>query len=388
MKRRLLVLACAAAAVAPMAQAANQHARAKGPKGTVRKTTATQPAHRPAHKPLLKSHKGPTLRAVAQQQVQTSSFQRYASRPEVMAQADDLAQRLNLEASWVRRALEQAAVVPAVQRLIMPAPAGTARNWAAYRDRFVEPTRIQAGLAFWRQAEPWLQRAQAQFGVPPHIVAGIVGVETFYGRIMGSFRVLDALATLSFDFPSGRSDRSAFFRSELEAFLQWCAREGRPPSEPLGSFAGAMGLPQFMPSSIQKWAVDFDGDGRIDLHHNLADVVGSVARYLADHGWVSEMPTHFDVQAPEPVEALAQLKAPDIKPTFSAVQLQQLGVRLPEAAAAHPGPMAFVELQNGAQAPQHVLGTQNFWVITRYNWSAYYAMAVIALAQALAAARR
>jgi membrane-bound lytic murein transglycosylase B len=288
----------------------------------------------------------------------------------------------------VRQALGQAVLVPAVQRLIMPAPAGTARNWAAYRDRFVEPQRIQAGLAFWQRAEPWLQRAQQEYGVPPHIVVGIIGVETFYGRILGNFRVLDALATLSFDFPTGRSDRSAFFRSELEAFLQWCAREQRDPTEPMGSFAGAMGLPQFMPSSILRWAVDFDGDGRIDLQRSPADIVGSVARYLADHGWVPQMPTHFDVQAPEQAEALALLKAPDIRPSFRVAQLQELGLKLPESALAHTGDMAFVELQNGAQPAQHVLGTQNFWVITRYNWSAYYAMAVIALAQALVAARR
>ena len=181
---------------------------------------------------------------------------------------------------------------------MMPPPAGTAKNWAAYRDRFVEPQRIAAGTRFWQDNAEWLQRAEERWGVPAQIIVGIVGVETFYGRITGNFRVLDVLATLSFDFPTGRSDRSAFFRDELEAFLLLSRREGLDPTLPKGSFAGAMGLPQFMPSSINRYAVDFDGDGRIDLANSTADVIGSVANYLAAFGWQRGMPTQYEVAVP------------------------------------------------------------------------------------------
>jgi membrane-bound lytic murein transglycosylase B len=274
-----------------------------------------------------------------------------------------------------------------VRRLIMPPPVGTAKNWRAYRERFVEPQRIAAGLAFGRAHERWLGEAEVRYGVPPEVVLAIVGVETFYGRVMGNFRVVDALATLAFDFPPGRRDRSGFFRSELEEFFVWCAREGRDPIAPLGSYAGAMGLPQFMPSSINRFAVDFDGDGRIDLVTSGADVVGSVARYLADFGWKAGMATHFAATPPAGAEDLAALREKDILPSFSAAQMIERGVGLGEAARVHEGPLAFVELENGGDAPSYVAGTSNFYAVTRYNWSSYYAMAVIELAQALKAAR-
>jgi membrane-bound lytic murein transglycosylase B len=296
------------------------------------------------------------------------------------------AQRHGLEADWVRGHVAQARRSEAVRRLIMPPPAGTPRNWTAYRDRFVERERIAAGVAFWRAHAAWLARAEAEHGVPPEIVVAIVGVETFYGRIMGSFRVLDALATLTFDFPPGRRDRSAFFRDELEALLVWCRREELDPQEPRGSFAGAIGLPQFMPSSILRFGVDFDRDGRIDLRRNPADVVGSVAHYLGQFGWQRGLPTHFDAQAPEAAEDRAVLLAPDIVPTFSAAQMAERGARLAAPAAAHDGPLALVELENGGRPNTYYAGTTNFYAVTRYNWSSYYAMAVILLAEALRAA--
>ena len=308
---------------------------------------------------------------------------RYAGHPAAVAFAAEVAQRHGLDSARVLVQLGQAQRLDAVRRLIMPPPAGTAKNWAAYRARFIEPRRIAAGLAFWRQQARWLDAAQARWGVPAEIVAAIIGVETFYGRMTGRFRVIDALATLAFDFPSGRSDRSGFFRSELEALFVMAAREGRDPLSFRGSYAGAMGLPQFMPSSINRWAVDFDGDGHIDLHANPADVVGSVANYLADFGWLPGMPTHYGVAVPVDTSDRALLLAPDIRPTFTAAQFAERGAVLEEAGRAHQGPLALVELQNGSLAPSYVAGTQNFWVITRYNWSSYYAMAVIDLAAEL-----
>jgi len=223
--------------------------------------------------------------------------------------------------------------------------------------------------------------------VPPEIVVAIVGVETFYGRITGAFRVVDALATLAFDFPSGRSDRSAFFRSELEEVLVLAQREGLDPLRLRGSFAGAMGLPQFMPSSINRFAIDFDGDGHIDLLRSRADVVGSVGHYLAQHGWERGMSTHYAVAVPVDSAERAALLGPDIVPSFSAGQFAKAGARLDVAGEKHVGLLALVELQNGARAPSYVAGTQNFYVVTRYNWSSYYALAVIELAQALLQAR-
>jgi membrane-bound lytic murein transglycosylase B len=311
----------------------------------------------------------------------------YGTRPDVVAFADGVADRLGIEPRWVRRALARARRIPAVQQLIMPPAAGTPKNWLAYRDRFVEPQRVAAGLVFWRQHESWLQQAQERWGVPPEIVVAIVGVETYYGRVMGNFRVLDALSTLSFDFPPGRSDRSAFFRYELEQFLLWCRREGRDPLEPRGSYAGAIGLPQFMPSSMLRFGLDYDGDGHIDLHRNGADVVGSVAHYLAQFGWQRGLPTHYAVEPPSVPEDLALLLAPDIRPSFTAAEMTLRGARLEPAAQGHEGLLALVELENGAGPLSYFAGSTNFFAITRYNWSSYYAMAVIHLGEALKAGR-
>ena len=307
----------------------------------------------------------------------------YDKHPLATEFAAEVAERRGMDAAWLLGALAQAQRLTAVQRLIMPPPAGTAKNWAAYRARFVEPQRIQQGLDFWRQNEAWLHEADERWGVPPEGVVAIVGVETLYGRITGSFRVIDALATLSFDFPPGRRDRSAFFREELEEFFVWCEREGVDPLSVKGSFAGAMGLPQFMPGSINRFAVDFDGDGHVNLMRSPADVVGSVAHYLARHGWQRGLATTFEVAPPVDTADRATLLAPDILPSFSAADFAARGAVLNAAGRAHDGPLALVELQNGERAPSFVAGTRNFWAITRYNWSAYYAMAVIDLAAEL-----
>lgn len=307
----------------------------------------------------------------------------YARHARAAAFIDAAVTQHELDRGWVLRQLGRAQRVEPVRRLIMPTPAGTARNWVAYRNRFIEPQRIGAGLAFARRESAWLQQTEARYGVPPHIVLGIIGVETFFGRIMGRFRVLDALATLAFDFPSGRSDRSGFFADELAHFLAWCRREDRDPPTLLGSFAGAMGLPQFMPSSINRYAVDGDGDGHIDLHASAADAIASVAHYLQRFGWQPGLPTHYTVQAPTDPAALSHLREPDILPRFSAQAMRDLGAQLDPAAQNHTGPLALVELENGDAPRSHVAGTENFYVITRYNRSAYYAMAVIELAEAL-----
>ncbi len=311
----------------------------------------------------------------------------YGRRDDVVAFARGAAEPGGFDADWAIAQLAQARYQPSVARLVMPPPVGTAKNWGAYRARFVEPQRIREGLRFWQDNEAWLNRAETRWGVPPDIVVAIVGVETFYGRVMGHFKVIDALATLSFDFPTGRSDRSSFYRDELESFLGWCASEGRDPQSVKGSYAGAVGLPQFMPGSVLKYAIDFDDDGRIDLDHSGADVVGSVAHYFAQFGWQRDLPTHYRVTPPDEAHERALLLAPDIVPSFTAAQLAEHGARLDAAGQAHDGPLALVLLQNGDAAPSYVAGTRNFYTVTRYNWSSYYAMAVIELARAMRALR-
>lgn len=312
----------------------------------------------------------------------------YGGREDVMVFADAVAQRQQLDATTVRDILRRARFIPAVGKAIMPPPAGTAKNWAAYRSRFVEPSRINAGMAFWQTHSQWLEMAQERYGVPAEIVVGIIGVETLYGRHMGNFRVIDALATLAFDFPPGRKDRSAFFRDELEHFLVLTHREKVDPLSVRGSFAGAMGLPQFMPSSTLKYAVDFDGNGHIDLHKSPADVIGSVAHYLAEFGWQRGLPTHFEVSVPVEVSDRAVLLAPDILPTFTPQEFVNRGALLPTEAMQTSSKLALVELQNGEAAPSYVAGTSNFYAVTRYNWSSYYAMAVIDLGAAVRQARQ
>ncbi len=312
-------------------------------------------------------------------------------RPELIAFAAELAAAQGWSATGLRDQLTQALDLPRVKQLILPAKTGAAKNWTAYRDRFIEPRRLEAGLAFWADNEAALARAESTYGVPAEVIVGIVGVETFYGRITGGFKVLDALATLAFDFPKEHpraAERQAFFRNELAEFLKLCHENGLNADEVRGSYAGALGWPQFMPGSWRQHAVDFDGDGRIDLMTNPVDAIGSVAHYLSEHGWQPGQTTHYSVKLPADPISRRRLLAPDIQPHFTAAELLEAGALPSEAARKHDGPLAVIELQNGPKKPPTVLlGTQNFWVVTRYNWSAYYAMAVIELGQAVKAKR-
>ncbi|MEJ8822134.1 lytic murein transglycosylase B [Variovorax humicola] len=320
---------------------------------------------------------------VAQKQATAVRFgPTYATHDDAMQFADEVAARRNLDRDWVRATIGGARMLPNVPRLMLPAAKGTPKNWNAYRARFIDPVRIAAGVRFWRDNADTLARAEAEFGVPAEIIVGIIGVETIYGRNMGSFRVIDALSTLAFDFPQAHpraAERQAFFRDELESFLSMESRTHEDPMRPLGSYAGAMGMPQFMPSSLAKYAVDFDGDGKIDLVNDTADVIGSVANYFKAFGWKRGMPSTFPVRFDEARLQKAILLAPDILPTFGADSFVAAGAVLDGDSANYKGLLALIELQNGADAPTYVAGTQNFYVITRYNWSSYYAMSVLDL---------
>ena len=302
--------------------------------------------------------------------------------------ADDLAIRRDLDPAWVRDAIGQARYNPTVSRLMQPPAKAFVKNWCVYRSRFIDPIRIAAGVRFWEANQATLERAEKQYGVPAEIIVGIIGVETIYGRDTGSFRVMDALATLAFDFPASHpraQERSTFFKGEIEQFLTLQSRRGADPFEALGSFAGAMGMPQFMPSSRVKYAVDFDGDGTIDLWNSPADVIGSVANYFKAFNWQPGMATHYPVSFDPSRLNMEALMAPDILPTFSVASFTAKGAVLEGDALQHAGPLALIELLNGPDAPQYVAGTENFYAITRYNWSSYYAMAVIELGREVAA---
>lgn len=358
MRLKLLSLAALAFALAlPLAASAQPAAPARGDAATARNATAPKPP--------------PQRRGTP-----------YAGREDAMEFAEDVAARRNIDPAWVRRMIGQAQNLPVVSRLMQPAPPGQPKNWRVYRSRFIDEVRIAAGVRFWQENRDTLARAEQEFGVPAEIIVGIVGVETVYGQQMGDFRIIDALATLSFDFPPNHpraAERVKYFRGELEQFLAGHEAARSNPLAPRGSYAGAWGMPQFMPSSLAQWGIDYDGDKVVDLARSTDDVIGSVANYFKGYGWVPGMPTHYPVAFDREKLNLEALMAPDILPTFSVARFQELGAVLQGPALEHKGPLALIELQNGGDAPTYVAGTENFYVITRYNWSSYYAMSVIEL---------
>ncbi len=346
---------------------------------TVFAGVAAAKSHTRAHKPF--AHK-----AVAKQASNRGAA--YGKTPEVMALADELAQQYHLPKAWVREQISKAQHLKGVPKMVLPPAVPTAKNWRAYRERFIENRRIEAGTQFWQTYQSALSRAEQTYGVPAEMVVGIIGVETFYGQNMGNYRVLDALTTLTLNFPSAHpraTERQAFFKSELGHFLSQAHSQG--DASATGSFAGAMGWPQFMPSSVAKFAVDFDGDGRIDLRNSPVDAIGSVANYFKAFGWQTGMPTHYPVSFDEARLDKPTLLAPDILPSFSVSNFTAKGAVLDEPAQKHNGQLALVELFNGDEPPSYVAGTDNFYVVTRYNWSSYYALAVIELGQAIKANR-
>ena len=307
--------------------------------------------------------------------------------PAVKALASRLSAEHQLPKTWVQQQIASARLLPQVQQMVLPPALPTAKNWQAYRSRFLQAGRIQAGVAFARLHEEALKSAETRYGVPAAHLLGVLGVETFYGQHQGQFKVLDTLATLSMAFPKEHpyaSERQAFFENELGHHLKQLRQQPSLKNQ-LGSFAGASGWPQFMPSSIAKFAVDFDGDGRIDLARSPVDAIGSVAHYFQAFGWQTGMPTHFEVKVNATEADLAALLAPDIVPSWSLAHLQDKGVEVVNASG-YAQPLALVQLFNADEAPSYVAGTENFFVITRYNRSSYYALAVIELGEAVAKA--
>jgi membrane-bound lytic murein transglycosylase B len=258
-------------------------------------------------------------------------------------------------------------------------PAERTKAWFEYRQIFLNQKREDEGVVFWDLHRETLARAEAEFGVPAHIIVSIMGVETYYGRVAGSYRVLDALSTLAFDYPK----RSPFFTSELKHYLILTREQGFDPSNMTGSYAGAMGYGQFMPSSYRSYAIDFDGDDIIDIWNNPVDAIGSVANYFKRHGWQPGGPVVYAADAAANTSDNIYVKGrSDLKPTRTIAEFAEQGLvareKLPPETLATG--MKF-ELEDGYE---YWIGVQNFYAITRYNHSSMYAMSVYQLSQNLA----
>jgi len=303
--------------------------------------------------------------------------------------ADEMVAKHGFERAEMDAMLRQVRFVESAVQLMKPAPPGKPKNWQAYSERFIEPIRINAGVRFWNENAEALARAEATYGVPAEILVGIIGVETVYGRDTGRFRVLDTLTTLAFAYPEApnQAARAAFFRSELENALLLARHEKIDPFSLLGSFAGAVGLPQFMPGNILKYGVDFDGDGHIDLRGSTADAIGSVANFLIEHGWNprDKAPAVIQVSV-APSRAWEPLLERGLSATLRNEELMAAGVT-PDIPLPGERLYGLVDLQNGADPTEYWAASDNFFAITKYNRSYFYAMSVLDLGRAVREAR-
>ncbi|MDR1063529.1 MAG: lytic murein transglycosylase B [Azoarcus sp.] len=308
---------------------------------------------------------------------QTPAYADYAARTDVSAFVDEIAARNQLDAAPIRDALSRASHNPRVIELIKPPATRGARSWRRYRSRFIDRIHIDAGLQAWTQYAASLRRAEKEYGVPPEIILAILGVETIYGRNTGNFETLSALATLAFDYPP----RAELFRGELEALFLLAHEQKRDPASYTGSYAGALGWPQFLPSSVRRYAVDFDGDGHIDFNVDGNDAIGSIANYLREHGWVAGAPVAVKAQVASHVDPVPFIEA-GVEPSLSPARLDEAGIR-PLGGNPSAGDATLIDLETPGEDTEYWLGYRNFYVITRYNRSNFYAMAVFQLANAL-----
>jgi len=324
-----------------------------------------------------------------------NEFANFAQWKSVSAFIDEMVAKNGFTRAELEAVFNKTRYVDSAIQLMKPAPPGKPKNWNAYRARFVEPVRINAGVKFWNTYADALERAEAQYGVPAEIIVGIIGVESVYGRNTGNFRVMDAITTLAFDYPNTptRDARMAFFRGELESTLLFARESHIDPFSLLGSYAGAIGWPQFMPGSIRKYAVDFDGDGKIDLRNSPIDAIGSVAHFLQVHGWKTGEPIVFPAEVATDTSTENRWQAfigQGLEAKFSLDELTAAGV-IPTAALAGSASsnmhFGLVDLQNGTAPTEHWLGTDNFFAITKYNRSFFYAMSVVDLGRAVRATR-
>ncbi|MGL4205005.1 MAG: lytic murein transglycosylase B [Aeromonadaceae bacterium] len=298
-------------------------------------------------------------------------------RPEDEVRLRQLSQDLSIPYPDLAEAMKQATYRPAVIDAI--SRPWEAKPWYQYRPLFVTPERIQAGVRFWRTNASWLEKAQQQYQVPAEIIVAIIGIETKYGSQMGTHPLLDSLYSLGFHYPA----RAPYFSKEFAQYTKLAKAQGWPLTEHKGSYAGAMGMGQFMPTSYLHFAVDFDEDGHIDLFNSRADAIGSVANYFAEHQWHYGEPVAHPVSLRNPEQANSHL-TPGLKPDQSWRQLQAAGVSS-RTQIATTRPVKLLKLDQAA-GPEYWLTEHNFYVISRYNRSPLYAMAVTQLSESIAQA--
>ncbi|MEZ0601453.1 lytic murein transglycosylase B [Paraburkholderia sp. IW21] len=314
--------------------------------------------------------------------------QRYANNPNVDAFINDMSARYDFDEAALHALFARVSYSATAVKLVTPSPSPSVKNWRVYQSRFLDQVRINAGARFWRANQATLQRAYEEFGVPPEVVVGIIGVETIYGRFMGNFRVLDALTTLSFDYPNtaNRADRQATFRKNLADYLVWTRDSQIDPTTVLGSYTGAIGIPQFLPSSIVQYAVSYDGNKQIDLRTSQADAIGSVANYLRQNGWENGRPVVWKIGSDAGSLGVAQAAADgQPEPHWPLDQLLRAGLLLNEPeldiASEAATPVTVVDLPSPGRGTEYMLGLKNFYVLTRYNRSFFYALAVYQLGE-------
>ena len=311
--------------------------------------------------------------------VTATAAAQYAEREDVRQFIAEMVHRHGFVRKELRTLFSQARFQPAIIKAITPPTEPRAKSWQAYRALFLTPQRIEAGVEFREQQREALSRAVELYGVPEEIIVAIIGVESVYGRNTGNYRVIDALTTLAFDYPP----RAEFFRTELENYLLYARDAGIDTLGLKGSYAGAIGIPQFMPGSYRRYAVDLDGDGKQDLSGSFADAIGSVANFLQAHGWERGQPVAFAAQVHG--ENYRTLVDADIKPTYRYGDLADFGVSA-EGETKADTPCALIELPTPGEASQYLVGLTNFYVLTRYNRSSLYAAAVLELAQTVKSA--
>jgi len=313
------------------------------------------------------------LLALAAAQV-SAKANNYAEREEVQNFIRELAVRHSFTEQELRHLFSRVRRAEPVLEAIKPQPP-KARSWEEYRANFLNEKRIAAGAEFWKKHRRALERAEQRYGVPAEYIVAIIGIETFYGRNTGRWRVVDALTTLAFDYPP----RAPYFRSELEQYLLLAREQGKDAFALRGSYAGAIGIPQFMPGSTRRYAVDFDNNGAIDLRRSPVDAIGSVGNFLKEHGWLPGGEVLREARVGG--DAWRALADGSVDPKHAAADLRAAGVEfegMPEGVRA-----VLLELETPDKPSEYRIGLHNFWVLTRYNRSAFYASAVHDLAQAV-----
>ncbi len=325
---------------------------------------------------LSSSYSGPDMDSAEK------TDKRHAFRQSVSDFVSEVSEKHHFDKTELNDLFSQIESDPAVIRLVTPSGTQKPKNWEAYRRRMIEPARISAGVRFWEKYEKYLDMAEEKYGVPPHIIVSILGIESVYGNYTGNYRTIDTLATLAFDYPetANQTARKAFFRRELQNLLLLARETGTDPMNYYGSYAGAIGYPQFMPGSVRQYAVDFDGDGKTDLENSPVDAIGSIANFLSRHGWNKKLPIVFPAREISDCTIGETLFRQGLAARFTPDQLRNEcidpGTDIPDHTL-----FGSIDLPNGPSATEYWIGTDNFFAITHYNRSYFYAMSVVLLGQ-------